>query len=64
VLNQLNFEDEKTIVAMIRHIVGYEEVLSNSQVQHIAQLVEMAYGRGQTVGLNMAKKIVFGEDHD
>jgi hypothetical protein len=63
-LNQLDFEDNKTIVAMIRDIVGHKEVLSNSQVQHIAQLVEMAYGRGQTVGVKTAKKIVFGEDHD
>jgi hypothetical protein len=64
VLDQLDFEDSKTIVAMIRHIAGYEEVLSNSQVQHIAQVVSLAYSRGKLAGVRSAQQIVEGAHHD
>jgi hypothetical protein len=63
-LNQLDFEDNKTIVAMIRDIVGHKEVLSNSQVQHIAQVVSLAYTRGKLVGVKNAQQIVEGAHHD
>lgn len=62
-LDKLNFEDNKTIVAMIRHIAGYEEVLSNSQVQHIVQVVELAYAQGKLVGFRDAQNIVEGVSH-
>ena len=54
-LEQLDFEDSRTIVNMVRHIAGDE--LSNSQVQHLAQIISLAYGKGQLVGTKTMQQI-------
>lgn len=63
-LEQLNFDDSRTIVNMVRHIAGDD--LSNSQVQHLAQIISLAYTNGQLVGTKATQQIfnnIKGENH-
>jgi len=58
-LDQVRYNDYKTIVKLVREIAGDE--LSNSQVQHLAQQISLAFLDGKLAGVRELKEVLIPE---